>query len=626
VLEQLKALNQRGILTDLDLHFSRLMVHLAGSDAPELILGACLASHWTGNGHVCVDLTALAKRHVFEDPEDGSLTMLLAPELDHWTAVLRDSAVVGQPGDYRPLVLDEHGRLYLYRYWQYEQQLARDLRVRASDVDDVDEARLRADLEELFSVQRDAPAQRADWQKIAAAVAVLRRFCVISGGPGMGKTTTVIRILALLLGQSAQRPLEIALAAPTGKAAARLQEVIRAAKARLNLAPGLRDAIPEHASTLHRVLGARRDSVHFYHDRDNPLPVDVLVVDEASMVDLALMARLVEALPLRARLILLGDKDQLASVEAGAVLGDICSGAGGYSEPFRTRLEALTGERIEGTEGGDSPFRDSVVFLQRSYRFGTESGIGRLAHAVNEGQAQQALELLTAGGQHHGKQIAWQPLAFSSELGACIGRRIEVGFGPYLACMNTGGTPEEVFSAFNRFRVLCAYRTGPVGVLSVNALIEKILQARRLIDARQTWYAGRPVMVIRNDYNLRLFNGDIGLVLSDPEAEGQLRVFFQSTDGRLRRFSPSRLPEHETVYALTIHKSQGSEFDEVIIVLSTEEASSGITRELIYTGLTRARERVELIGSRAGLMAGISYRLRRSSGLRLALWVDAGNG
>jgi exodeoxyribonuclease V alpha subunit len=607
LLEQLEVLCRQQHFNDLDLHFVRLMVRLAGDSTPELVLGASLASHWTGNGHVCIDLNELADRPVLEERDDSPR----APELTRWLSVLQTCPVVGRPGDYRPLVLDGQGRLYLYRYWDYERRLAEDLLARVTIVDPVNENRLRRDLQTLFPASDHSGP---DWQKLAAVVAVLKRFCVISGGPGTGKTTTVIRMLVLVLGQ-AGRPLRIRLAAPTGKAAARMQEAIRLTKQQLDLEPALREAIPEEAFTLHRLLGAQPDSVYFRHHRDNPLALDVLVVDEASMVDLALMTKLIQALPAHARFILLGDRDQLASVEAGAVLGDIC-GSPGFSEPFRDRLQALTGEQIPAAEVPGFPLQDSIVLLQHSYRFGPASGIGRLARLVNRGQGSAALELLESG---RFTDILWYSLSSFKALREGIGRRVESGFRPYLEQVRAGSAPAEILATFNRFRVLCALRTGPAGVQTLNRLIEDILQDRRLINARSLWYPGRPVMITRNDYNLRLFNGDVGIALEDPQSNGRLRVFFQAADGSLRGFPPRRLPEHQTVYAMTIHKSQGSEFDQVLMVLPFED-SRIMTRELVYTGITRARSRLEIWGEATAFKAAVARRIRRSSGLRDRLW------
>ena len=532
---------------------------------------------------------------------------IIAPPVATWCDALRRSPVVGRPGEYAPLVLDEAGRLYLYRYWEYERQIAEDLQRRSvEEPGDVDLPRLREGLDRLFPPAADGAV---DWQRTAAAVAVLRRFCVISGGPGTGKTTTVIRILALLLEQAAGRPLQIALAAPTGKAAARMQEAIRLTRDRLQVSREIREAIPGEATTIHRLLGFRPGSVRFRHDREDPLPVDVLVVDEASMVDLALMAKLVRALPPRARLILLGDKDQLASVEAGAVLGDICGESPGFSEGFSRRLAGATGQ--VGGEGDGPSIQDAVVELTRSYRFGETSGIGRLARHVNRGDGREALALLERGDC---QDVVWRPLESPRDLAARLAEAAE-RLGAYLAA----GTPESALEGLDRLRVLSAHRTGPFGVETLNRLIEDCLEARGVIRPRSPWYHGRPVLITANDYNLRLFNGDLGITLLDPASEGKPQVFFRTAEGGVRRLPPSRLPEHETAFATTVHKSQGSEAETVLLVLPNE-LTPVMTRELIYTGITRARSRVEIWGAGSVFEAAVSRRLQRSSGLRDALW------
>ncbi len=606
MLERLQLLQSQQLISDLDLHFARLLGRLAKEPSWELLLAACLVSRWTGNGHVCIDLQHLAGHTVLESED------LIAPELDIWLKALTASPMVGQAGDYLPLILDAKGRLYLYRYWDYERRLAQDLSARAQSAPEFSPSRLVQGLKRLFANNGDS----VDWQKVAAATAVIQGLCVISGGPGTGKTTTVTRILALLLEQS-ERPPRIGLAAPTGKAATRMEEAIRQAKQTLDVSEALLQLIPEEASTLHRLLGARPDSGYFRHDKNNPLALDVLVVDEASMVDLALMAKLVEALPPQARLILLGDKDQLASVEAGAVLGDICGGAPGFSAAFRTRLDALSGERIPPSGVSTSPLADCVVVLKHSYRFGSDSGIGRLARTVNRGQGRLARELLQRGTY---PDIAWQSVDNAGEFSQRAAADLAQGFAPYLELVQARATAQEVLEAFNRFRVLCAYRRGPSGIETLNRLIESILQSQRLLNPRQTWYAGRPVMITRNDYNLRLFNGEVGITLPNPEeGYGRLRVFFQDADGSLRSFPPARLPEHQTVYAMTVHKSQGSEFDRVLMVLPFV-ASANLTRELLYTGITRARQAVSIWGNEQVLETAAGRGLWRSSGLRDALW------
>ncbi len=600
----------------LDIHLARLLGRLDGRENPLHALSVRLVCRLTSQGHICANLAELAEKPLGEVAEHG---WPIAPAFADWCEVLRRSPVVGRPGDYAPLILDEAGRLYLYRYWGYERQLEEDLRRRAADEpSELDLPRLRQGLDRLFPPMEDA---RTDWQRIAAATALLKRFCVISGGPGTGKTTTVIRILALLLEQAAGRRLHVALTAPTGKAAARMQEAIRQARDHLPVTSAIREAIPGEATTIHRLLGVRSGSVRFRHDRDNPLPVDLVVVDEASMVDMALMAKLVQALPAQARLILLGDKDQLASVEAGAVLGDICGDSPGFSPAFRERLIRVTGQDPVGRAEATSPptvrpdgrpaIRDAIVELRRSYRFGEQSGIGRLAMHVNRGEGREALALLERGDC---EDVIWRPLGSGRDLAAKLAEVAEE-LGASLAV----DAPDVALTNLGRYRLLCAHRAGPFGVETLNQRIEERLEARGPIRSRSPWYHGRPVLITANDYGLRLFNGDLGVTLSDPGSDGRLRVFFRTVEGGIRRLAPARLPEHETAYATTVHKSQGSEAESVLLVLP-DEPSPVMTRELIYTGITRARSRVEIWGTASVFEAAVARRLQRSSGLRDALW------
>jgi len=605
----IERLYQQGILSELEIQFGRFMAELSGGENAEIALAAAMASHYQEEGNICFDLSSVAGKPAVEDGTED----LVFPKLQKWQSILAKSPVVGRPGDFRPLILDG-SRLYLYRYWEYENKLANILKGRTGeDGEKVDEGALKDGLARLFPEEGE---EETDWQRVAAFVSVMKRFCVISGGPGTGKTYTVAKILALLLEQPGAEKIRIALAAPTGKAAARLQEAIKNSREKLNCRQDIKKLIPEEASTIHRLLGSVPDSPYFRHNAENPLPAEVVIVDEASMVDLALLSKLTQAVPPTARLILLGDKDQLASVEAGAVLGDICDTGEvhGYSQKFCNALKQVAGENVacpaEGEDGHG--IRDSIIQLRRSYRFGAVSGIGEVSRAVNEGDGIRAMEIMKSGSCG---DIQWKNLPRTDTMPAVLRDRIIEGFSPYLRETD----PAETFDLFNRFRILCALREGPHGIRYMNLLIEQVLKNEGLIHQDGRWYIGRPVMITRNDYNLRLFNGDVGITLPDPKLGNELRVFFPAPDGSMRTFPPLRLPDHETVYAMTVHKSQGSEFDQVLFLMP-DRSVPVLTRELVYTAITRAKEKVEVWGKEEVFRGAVSRRIERISGLREALW------
>ena len=475
----------------------------------------------------------------------------------------------------------------------------------AHSVDAIDDDLLELGLSQLFPA---GESSETDWQKVAAATAVVQRFAVISGGPGTGKTSTVVRILALLLQQAGEGGLAIALAAPTGKAAARLQESIESARQQLPVDDTLKEAIPCHALTLHRLLGSRPGSSDFRHHQGNRLSLDLLVIDEASMVDLALMTKVLQALPERARLILLGDRDQLASVEAGAVLADICGRQPAWTGAFRQRIERVCRQPLPQRQGAEHALANSIALLTRSYRFGLESGIGRLAQAVKSGDGKAAVNLLMSESMedihwHEGRQGLVE-LAVDA-------------YQEYLGMIRDGHSAGPVIDAFNRFRVLAAVRNGPLGVDELNRQIEQALEGLGVIAPSAPWYPGRPVLILRNDYNLHLYNGDTGICMPTPE--GTLAVSFIAPGGELRVISPNRIPACESAYAMTVHKSQGSEFDRVALVLPANDTPL-LSRELIYTGITRARHQVTLCSAGRLLEAAVERRVERASGLYQALW------
>ncbi|ASN86787.1 exodeoxyribonuclease V subunit alpha [Pectobacterium versatile] len=598
----------RRLLRPLDVQFARM---LADETQPDLLLAAASLSAHSGAGHVCLPLENLQAQTLFDGRESELAQQLLAGTglntVAAWQQRLLASDAVSDGSKPTPLVLQGE-KLYLQRSWQSEGRVARFI-ASERDTISVDEPAIRAVLDRLFP----DTDEEINWQKVAAAVALTRRIAVISGGPGTGKTTTVAKLLAALIELNAGDALRIQLAAPTGKAAARLTESLGQALHRLAVDPRLREAFPQEATTLHRLLGAVTDSQRLRHHQDNPLHLDVLIVDEASMVDLPMMANVIAALPPHARIIFLGDRDQLASVEAGAVLGDICRFAeAGYSRARAQQLQRLTGCTLDDSSPeGQSTVSDSICLLRRSYRFDPHSGIGQLALAVNGGDDARVRAVLN--GEF--ADITCSPLTEAEEYQAMLAQCVE-GYRDYLQLVAAGATPDAVLLAFQRYRQLCALREGPFGVAGLNQRIEQALHQSGLIQRSRNplnrWYPGRPVMIERNDAALGLFNGDIGIAMIGES--GELRVFFPLPNGETKDVTPSRLPPHDTAYAMTVHKSQGSEFDHTALVLPNHYLPV-LTRELVYTAITRARQRLSLYTDVRILCRAVKTPTQRYSGL-----------
>ncbi|MBF0376364.1 MAG: exodeoxyribonuclease V subunit alpha [Desulfamplus sp.] len=678
----LSKISKEAIFSDIDREFSYFISNI--DKRYEVALAALLVSYTTMAGNVCLYLPSFAGKALKDVVVDTECNLLL-PELEQWTKILRNSRAVGKPNDFVPMILDKSGRLYLQRYWYYEDMLARKIKDKIAIalepsykpyndpfisflLDTLFPSNFSSDLLPKESLSKNniktetlSCQSELDWQKAAAAASLINYFTVISGGPGTGKTTTIAKILIALCILEAKngQKLSAAVTAPTGKAAARLMESINNAVEKVvpiletfsfalekksdlfieELSPTLekianlpktavnnlmakdlgglnnllKETIPTEAHTIHRLLGYKHGSTFFRHNKDNPLPYDLVIVDESSMADLPLMSKLFDALSPKSRIILLGDNNQLSSVESGAVLGDICSGPDGFTKEFADKIKSM-GSGFESILSSSIPntslplIANSIVMLKKSFRFDEKSGIGALSSLVNGGKSKQAIELLV-DGQY--RDVRFIDLSVEQNN---INSLIEyIAVEEYRKSLKASN-PQEAFDLLTQFRILTPIRKGQGGLEEINRYIDNKLAGRY-----GTLYNGLPVIVKRNDYGLNLYNGDIGIFLK--EKDGGLKVFFQGQSG-FRKFMPGRLPEHEIAYTLTVHKSQGSEFDRVLLVIP-DSKSPVLTREMLYTGITRAKKEVVIMASKDSITRMVENPIKRYSGLTEALWGSA---
>jgi exodeoxyribonuclease V alpha subunit len=647
----LKQLVQAGDISRLSYYFAEFIVQQSAQrsncDMDDLVaLSAALVSEKNQQGDVCIVLDQYVNQPLFSTSVPVIGTMPKGISVAAWQQQLSESTCVGRPGDLAPLILEDN-RLYLSRFWFYETQVARSILGRLNNPVPIDHQRFLPCLKRLFPGV-DKTSDSAG-QMIAVAMAASRRFSVISGGPGTGKTTTVVKLLSLLL--SLEPDMRIQLAAPTGKAAMRLVESIQAQISHIFDGnpvaenhvkdDSIRSLMPTEASTIHRLLGYGNQK--FRHSHDHRLQVDCIVVDEASMIDLTLMHHLLDALPLHTRVILLGDRDQLASVAAGNVLGDI-TGHGlsvGYSpsqvdfnDSIMTSSSVI--EQSEQAEQAEQPIANAIALLKHSYRFKADSGIGQLAQLINQGSGQKAIDLLSGGGEH----LYWQ-----QDVGRTLSAdTLDWIIGQYESVIRAESV-DKALVAFEGIRILCAIRSGPFGVTEINRLITSRMLSKGWImngphgdngihpfpnkqglsnegQDQNDHHKGEPILITQNDYELNLFNGDVGMIW--PDALGNLRAYFRGSDNSLRELHLQSLAEHVTAWAMTVHKSQGSEFDTVLLVLPSDETSHSLSRELLYTGTTRTRKQLYVHASASAIMSSCQTITRRHSGLAQKLgWGDS---
>ncbi len=611
ILTTLTTWRVHGHIRGIDAALGRTIAELHPETDPVVPLLAAITSRHTADGHVALELRDLQGPG---SDDQSPLNWLTAVPLSELTTRLKDHRETAPAGT-SPLVFTDGPipRVYLRRLFCAQEQLRECIAARlAPGTETIDPERIRRHGDILFPQRQP----RADWQRIAAALAPLRPLTIITGGPGTGKTTTVLRLLALA-GALARdygdkHPLRIALAAPTGKAAIRMEEAIRLGVELLP--PEYRQGIPGDVSTVHRLLGISPRSGGGRYNSENVLPLDLVVVDEASMINLELMTKLFQALPTTARIVLLGDRDQLAAVESGAVLSDLCrtSDSGGYRDETVRLVESLTGETIpeELRDSTGSDLAQGIIVLRESFRFQRTSKIALLAAAIRDGESERVAQVLDDPGGMNGETSEVRVVAAPKEPHAVVRRAALQGYAHYLAAIRDGEQPDPArcYHAFASFRILSPMRRGPWGTETINREMEA-----HLPGAGSSWYHGRPVSVTRNDYPTGLMNGDTGITLATDD---RLTVYFpDGASGLMKGYPVTTLPPVETAFCLTVHKSQGSEFDDLLLVIP-DQPSPVITRELLYTAVTRARNGVTIVeGSREVLLSGVRNPFRRGSAL-----------
>ncbi len=596
--------------SDIDLYFGNFLYKLGNSYSDELLFIAACVSRYNREGHICFDLNSSLASEI----KQMNLTGEIEGDPQKLVRKLFSVGVAGLPGEFKPLIIDSSNKIYLHRYWNYQNNLASLIKSRVEkDNFEIENGKIK----KILSLLLTNGDNSSDPERIAAAVAsLLKRFVIITGGPGTGKTTFALNIALLLLEllDPAEENFRILLAAPTGKGAARLSEAVNNSVQYIKADSNKIRFIPSEAQTIHRILKNVGGTPFFYYNADNKLPVDLLIVDEASMIDMALMSKLMEAIPLDSHVILLGDKDQLASVEAGSMLGDICESGDTrfFSDSFTSILKEISPLDFNQftTEKSISPLSDSIIEFNKNFRFPPESGIGILSNLIKEGNLFELEKIIK---KNEFDDIEWIENRNLESLKEFVFSRWEEIF----AKLSPEMTIEDKFQIYNSFRILNAHRVGPWGSLAINKFIEAEYKRKNKIHHNTQWYPGKPIMIFENNYDFQLFNGDSGIVLEEKGYNG-VKVFFEKPGQSYKIIEPALLPENEAFYSMTVHKSQGSEFDHILLVLPDED-SPILSRELIYTAITRAKKRVEIWGNKDVFLQAVGRKVKRTSGLSEAL-------
>ncbi len=595
----------------IDLWFGQKITELDAREETVILITAAFISRLSRQGDVCLNLNAYTgKTDILYKEDDACASSFVFPEIKKWLQILNTRPCVGEPEEYKPLILNKN-RVYMYKFWVWEKKIAKYIKSKSGEP--FEQCDINA-AKQIFNRIFDIDNPKTYPIILAGVSALLKKLTVIIGGPGTGKTTAAANILAMLINietaKNSDKNMKIAFAAPTGKAAARLKEAMAKVKTDINYDKKILSLIPETSYTIHRLLKPTFDFSAYRHNKTNPLDFDIIVIDEASMIDIKLMTALIEAIDKDTKVIILGDKNQLASVEPGAVLADICGDnkAESFSKNFISLVQQITGinqNSLKNLQIKDNSF-DNIIEFKTDFRFDKESGIKKLSDLINDQKAKEAFDYLKKGSK---KDIKFITVKKPADLHYELQKAVLTYYKDYLTSENL----EDCIRLFNQFKILCAVKKGYYGINTLNMAIEKMLEAKKLISLKTKWYHKKPLLITKNDYQTNLFNGDTAIVFNTDQNIPY--AVLSDSNGKIRQIACSMLAHYQTAYAITVHKSQGSEFDNVILVLPDAKYPV-LTKELIYTAVTRAKKKVTILGTEEIFLYCVQRKAERASGLK----------